>query len=258
MLYFIHGDDFGRNRSRTDAIDRLLQGGMIQRTTLIVNLSEADYAAGLARKHRYVDSVCFHLNLSEGAPLTEPVKKTKLCNSEGQFCFAQSGQILRTCLSPKSIRAIRQEAEAQMRRFREYGFLSKHLDSHDWLLFNLPVWLAVEPLLSQYGFETTRKGCRAWMKRKKPLRKLYYFLMDRIIAKELKMKENWSGGLRSFESAVKHGDITEKTKAEIMTHPDLVDGDLVDVSKHEYILFTDLLDTLRKNAEFFTVSGEIT
>ena len=38
MQYIIHGDDFGKNDSRTAANDSALRRGLIHRTTLLVNM----------------------------------------------------------------------------------------------------------------------------------------------------------------------------------------------------------------------------
>lgn len=249
MHYFIHGDDFGRSVDRTDAINRLLHEGGIQRTSLIVNLRDTDRAAELAHRGGYERQVCFHLNLSEGLPLTEGVRSSGLCKASGEFRWARSKQILTSCLSRAAIRAIRDEAEAQMLRFRDLGFRSDHMDSHDWLLFNWPVWRAVKPLLADYGFVTTRKACENWIRTKNlPLRS-YYLLMEKQVEKGLRMDETWSGGLRSFRRAADRGLISAETRAEIMTHPELVDGKVVDSSNHELISMDELIAEMARLSE---------
>lgn len=244
MQYLIHGDDFGRSHSRTMAIDQLLRSGVVDRTTLICNLEHTEEAAKLAQHYGYQDRVSFHLNFSEGLPLTDGIQKTGLCKASGSFRWANSKRILLTCLSPKDIKYICKEAEAQMLRFRDMGFQSKHIDSHDWLLFNYPIWVAVKPLLDEYGFVTTRTACENWISTKRKSLQSYYRFMEKKIKKNLEMKENWSGGLRSFQRAVACGKINENTRAEIMIHPDLVDGKMVDTSNHECIPMQELVELL--------------
>lgn len=245
MQYFIHGDDFGRTAAKTEAIDRLLREGSIQFCSLLVNLENSGYAVSLAKAHGYQDKVCFHLNLSEGTPLTEDIRKTGLCNAAGNFRWANSKRILATCLSAGAIRAIRNEAEAQIHLFRKYGFSSHRLDSHDWVLFNLPVWLAVKPLLKENGMETTRTACDSWIQRKPLSLRLYYRWMEKLIRKGMRMEETWAGGLRSFQRAMEKGLILPDTRAEIMTHPDFEDGELIDDSNHEHIPMREVLDAFR-------------
>lgn len=245
MQYFIHGDDFGRSIAKTEAMDQLMQDGTIQSCSLLVNLEHTGYAVELSKAHGYQERVCFHLNLSEGKPLTEDIRKTGLCNASGNFRWANSKRILATCLRPGAIRAIRKEAEAQIRLFRDYGFSSHRLDSHDWVLFNLPVWLAVKPLLKENEMDTTRTACDSWIQRKALPLRLYYRWMEKLIRKGMRMEETWSGGLRSFQRATEKGLIQPDTRAEIMTHPDLVDGELIDASNHERIPMREVIDAFR-------------
>lgn len=228
MQYIIHGDDFGKNDSRTAANDIALRRGLIHRTTLLVNMPATEKAAGLAAEGGYADRVSFHLNLSEGRPLTDAVTQTALCKKDGTFCWAQTKKIQSKCMSREAVLAIRAECAAQMRRFRELGFTSKHIDSHDWVLFNLPVWQAVKPLLSEYGFESTRCACDNWISLKSAPLRIYYRFMDRQIGKRLRMEQTWSGGLSSLRKAAAAGSITMKTRAEIVTHPDMADGEPAD------------------------------
>ncbi len=179
-----------------------------------------------------------------------------MCNSAGAFRWAGSKRILVTCLSPRDIRAIRDEAEAQMLYFRNMGFQSKHMDSHDWLLFNYPIWMAVKPLLHEYGFEETRTACENWISTKSKSLQGYYRFMEKKIEKKLDMKENWSGGLRSFQRAVAKGMITENTRAEIMTHPDMVDGKLVDTSNHDCIFMQELIELISSLAGIYNQTRE--
>ena len=151
---------------------------------------------------------------------------------------AVNGSLL---LATSAIKAIRDEIEMQMQRFRELGFTSKRIDSHDWLLFNLPIWFAVKPLLKQYGFEKTRIACENWIRTKNTLLQMYYKYMANTISSSLQAESSWSGGLRSFERAVDRKIITADTVAEIMTHPDLINGELTDTSNHAEIPFTEVV-----------------
>lgn len=229
-------------------MDQLMRDGTVQSCSLLVNLEHTGYAVELSKAHGYQEKVCFHLNLSEGRPLTGDIQRTGLCNTAGDFRWANSKRILASCLSAGAIRAIRIEAEAQIRRFRDYGFTSYRLDSHDWILFNLPVWLAVKPLLKENGMETTRTACDSWIQRKPLPLWLYYRWMEKLIRKSLRMEATWSGGLRSFQRASEKGLIQPDTRAEIMTHPDLLDGELIDFSNHERIPLQEVIDAFRSDS----------
>lgn len=245
MTYLIHGDDFGRTEGRTDAIDRLLSEGLIQRTTLLVNMPYAEKAAQLAEEHHYSEKVAFHMNLSEGRPLTAAIRKTALCKADGTLRWAREKRQL-LCLTPSAVRAIRAEVEAQMQRFRALGFSSGHIDSHDWILYNYPVWLAVKPLLARYGFETTRVGCENWIRGSKPVLKAYRRFMAARIGKKLRTAEDWAGGLDSVERFARAGELRADMRLEIMTHPDLVDGVPCDSLHHKHIPMAELIQRLEQ------------
>ena len=224
-------------------------GGGIQRTTLIVNLDNSSAAAQLAIENNYQNQVCFHLNLSEGIPLTDDIKRTGMCNASGSFRWAKWKRIHATCVTPYAIRAIRKEVEAQMKLFREMGFHSTHLDSHDWILFNYPVWCAVKPLLNKYGFVTTRMACENWIRNERLPLRLYHKWMTGVIKKHLKMDTDWAGGFRSFEKAVKRGLIHKDTSLEVMTHPEIVNGLLADTSSHKCFNIRDEIKSLLSKVE---------
>ena len=245
MDLIIHGDDVGRSEARTFAIDQLIrEGGYLNRTTLLVNFVNTELARKLAIENGYMDRVSFHLNLSEGEPLTTDIKNTGICKETGEFRWAKWKRIHATCVTPYAIWAIRREAEAQMKLFREMGFHSTHLDSHDWILFNYPVWRAVKPLLKKYGFETTRMACENWIRNEKLPLRIYHKWMTCIIKRQLIMNTDWAGGFRSFEKAVKRGLIHKDTSVEIMTHPEIVDGLLADTSNRECLNIRDEIKSL--------------
>ena len=254
MYYLIHGDDFGRTEGRTEAIDQLLCAGLIQRTTLLVNMPYAEKAAELAEKHNYRERVAFHMNLSEGTPLTTAIRKTALCKADGTLRWAKEKRLL-LCLAPSALRAIRGEVEAQMQRFRELGFSSGHIDSHDWILYNYPVWLAVKPLLGRYGFETTRVGCENWIRGSKPVLKAYRRFMASQIGKKLRTGEDWAGGLDSVGRFAEAGELRADMRLEIMTHPDLVDGVPCDSLHHKHVPMVELTRKLAQYAAQLEAAG---
>ncbi len=209
----------------------------------------AEKATRLAEEHGYKDRVSLHLNLSEGTPMTDGIRKTALCR-QGKLLWASEKRFL-ACMSPSAIRAIRAECEAQMRRFRELGFTSAHLDSHDWVLYNEAVLLAIKPLLKKYGFETTRVGCENWIRGSKPPLKMYRRFMSAQIAKVLRSEENWAGGLDSLRRFAAAGEIGPDTRAEIMTHPDMIDGIPCDSLHGKHVPMSELTDAVASYGTIF-------
>ena len=110
----MNADDFGRDSGRTEAIDICMRQGLLQRASLMVNMECTEEAAALAKSGAYMDRVCFHLNLTDGLPLTNAIRSTAICDSNGKIIRANQKTVQRRCFSRGAISAIRQECEAQM------------------------------------------------------------------------------------------------------------------------------------------------
>ena len=229
MRYYLYADDFGLRSSKTQAIDEAFCRGWIQGAGIVVNTDNLDEAVALADSHGYKDKVCFHLNLTYGPTLTEAVRKTALCNADGTFANLKNITIQKRCFLPHQIRIIRRECEAQMQRFRDCGFTSQHIDSHRWIMWNLPVWFAIKPLLKRYGFYTTRplKGHLEDTSSGKLVK--YYRHVSAKILRVLKRKSDWSGCMSEFRDALDKGEVNSSTCAEIYVHPEYLTGVLTDI-----------------------------
>ena len=75
MNAIVNADDFGLNQSVNRAIAESFRNGLCLNTTLIVNMPYADEAVEIAYKEGFSDRVGLHLNLTEGVPLTEPIRE---------------------------------------------------------------------------------------------------------------------------------------------------------------------------------------
>lgn len=221
MKYIMNADDFGRGSRRTEAIDACMREGLIQRASLVVNMESTILAAELAREGGYTDRVCFHLNLTTGVPLTEAIRHSPICYPSGSFFNrANNEKIQARCLNKEEISKIRQECEAQMRKFRELGFTSTHMDSHLWCMCNLPVWLAVRPLIKKYGFRTVRtmKGHIYSTNSGRPL--LYYKILQFLIrCHGIRFKEAWAGCPDEFMNQIVPAKKHPRKPVEIYVHP---------------------------------------
>lgn len=225
MRFFINADDFGWTDLLNAAIHESLCRGWIQQTSLMMNCGALEEAVRLTEQSGYRDRVCFHLNLMDGAPLTENIKSTALCYPKaGTFRNANAKRILRRCMSPRAIRAIRKECEAQMRAFRDRGFTSTRIDSHRWCLFHLPVWIAIRPLLKRYGFQTTRTPKGHLFETNKGVMRLYFRFVAALVGTALRYPETWSGcGGEMAEQKPGEGGHGDPL-VELYVHPKMIDG----------------------------------
>ena len=156
MKILINADDFGLSPGKNEAIDLGMRQGFLHRTSLIVNSAYAEQASVLAKLGGYADRVCFHLNLAEGMAMSKELQETDLVGENGQLKSLRNRELLLKGFSSARVNALRAECAAQMKRFRELGFFSRHIDSHKWSMCSIPTWTAIEPLLQDFGFESTR------------------------------------------------------------------------------------------------------
>lgn len=230
MQYFISADDFGYNHTINAATDEAFMKGQIQRASLMMNMEGTEEAVSLAREHGYMDKVAFHLNLTVWYPLTEDVKKTYICNSEGRFRYGVTNyQVHKYALSREVIAKIRKECEAQMKKFRAYGFTSKHIDAHRWIICNIPVFFALWPLLRKYGFRTTRSLDGHYLNSINGEDRKYCKKVYSLIKLKLRVKENWSGCPSEFFDKAENEGFKKSARAEVYVHPDMIDGTAVDL-----------------------------
>jgi predicted glycoside hydrolase/deacetylase ChbG (UPF0249 family) len=124
----VNADDFGFNKEITDGIIECHRTGCVTSTTLMANMSAAQYAVSLSKQ--YVDlSVGVHLNLTLGPSILPQRDIPSLVDKDGKFhvysVFRKkllSGEI--------SLCDIRKEFSAQIQKAIDFGLLPTHLDSH--------------------------------------------------------------------------------------------------------------------------------
>ena len=157
--FVIHADDFGFDESVTACIDECFRRRWLSETSLMTNRPNCDAAVALARRHGYAHVVGFHLNLTHGTPLTEPIRRCpRFCNADGRFNRYFHGTTKRRCyMTPRERAAVQEEIAAQIEKFCSYGGLMPKVDSHhhshmDWLVYRI-----LKPLALANGFTEMRR-----------------------------------------------------------------------------------------------------
>ena len=131
-------DDLGRSEAHNEAILRALDDGLADAASLLANMPAAVAAPGHA--------VGVHLNLTLGAPLTEPIPR--FCDGDGRFVeWRRESGLLR--LTNEERDGVEREWRAQISSARELGVDVAHLDSHhhvhtEWPLGSIAIRLARE------------------------------------------------------------------------------------------------------------------
>jgi len=199
MTFIVNADDFGKSESVNRAIAECFAKDLIRRTTIMVNMPGADEAAAIAKEQGFAGQVGIHLNLTEGRPLTLDIcSNPLLCDEKGNFHagFQQTTKY-RLYMDELTIAQIRKELDAQLEKYRAYGFTLWHIDSHHHVHTNYPVLRALKPLAKKYGFSSIRLG-RNLFRGGNPLMRLYKILYNRALRKLCRETTDYFGSYKDF------------------------------------------------------------
>lgn len=230
----VNADDFGKSESINAAVAEGFAKGVLQRTTLMVNMPAADAAAALAKEKGFFEQVGLHLNLTEGRPLTKEIRNNPLiCDEKGNFHAGfQKTMKYRLYMDELTISQIRTELEAQLQKYAAYGFTLMHVDSHHHVHTNYPVLRALKPLAKKYGFSSIRLG-RNLYHGGNPLMRLYKCWYNHAIKKMCKTTTDYFGSFKdlvaylgvsipspeSHQASAKLEKFLNQNRLEIMVHP---------------------------------------
>lgn len=155
----VNADDYGKSVIDTDLIAECFDKGYIDRTTIMVNMPDVDRAKRIAVEKSFFNNVGLHLNLTEGTPLTEDIKKEPL------FCDPTTGEFNKSFtkntfakfhLNKRCYLAVKKEVSAQIERFLSLGFTSNHLDSHHHIHKYLPILKAIIEVVEDKSWKSIR------------------------------------------------------------------------------------------------------
>lgn len=250
----INADDFGYSTTVNRAIIKSFQRCLITSTSLMANMPGFEDAVRLIQNHPYLPGrVGLHLNLTEGYPLSGPIRACKrFCHPAGHFIYKRQESLF--YLNTRERDAVYEELEAQLEKVLAAGILPSHLDSHHHIHTEWAIVKLVARLGRTHGIRKMRLTRNMGQQRSGPKR-VYKELLNRWYLKGL-------SGLRAVDY---FGDIHDwkflqdthppsGKNIEIMVHPlfdekgELVDYDqrnlqaqLAPVIDHRYtISYTDL------------------
>ena len=191
----------------------------------------ADEAAVLARQHGVVDRIGFHLNLTDGLPLTDDIRQYRLfCDENGAFNKGLIKDLKRKESFDGELKvAIEKEIAAQIEKFLSYGFTLRHCDGHHHFEFITPISKILMPLLRRYGFQTIRR--KPWL----PIHDLKPHIRTRlnVLPYVIRARVNGfkivSGFAHWPEFLALANRLGKRVWIELMTHPRYIDDQLVNV-----------------------------
>ena len=229
MKLIVNADDYGLNENTTKAIAECFARGELSNTTIVVNSDYFKTALDIAKGNGFFDRIGLHVNLVEGMPLTDNIKKYReFCSEDGSFnCNFLHSKKMRLYL-PKNVRiAAEDEIRAQMERFISYGFPLKHYDSHRHACTALSLLRNSLKAAVDFGFQTTRiyinlsgnsTGGRLSFEKS-----VYCKLVSNMItAAGLKHTEYFG---YSWDLARKHKELPSNSSVEVLCHPDYRNAD---------------------------------
>lgn len=225
IVHIINADDYGKDEMTTDAIMHCFHDGSVTHATCMVNMPYCAEAMRIAKENGVLDRIGLHINLTEGFPLTNDIKRIPMfCDNEGQFNGARyRRKLMMRFMLPREARgAVEREVAAQVRRFIDFGGVLMHADSHHHVHFDWSVGNTVVPVLKKMGFRTVRISYNAGCGRSIMImayRKIY----NSWLGGRMGVRSNWfcsySGYLDEEPRWIKRNGIVE-----VMVHPMIVDG----------------------------------
>lgn len=237
MKIIINADDFGLSHEVNLAIVEAFEKGLITNTTIMVNMPGFEEAIELSKRHGFFDKVGIHFNLFEGVPLTERIKHCYLFMEDGQMTsriFFHKSNFYEKMPPPFSSKetciAIREEAVAQIKRYKEAGFTEMHFDSHGHSHTFPIVWSAIAPVVKEAGFKSVRKSLN--LPQGNPLKIIYKSIYNNYLICDYNRTKYFTSGTGLFLSKELLSGSEEWI--EIMVHPvyDAETGELRNLGNH--------------------------
>lgn len=153
-IIIINADDFGLSHIVNSAISHCFKQGIISSTTVMMNMPCAKEAVQTARDNGFTDSIGLHFNIMEGKPMTKEILDCpRICADGENFTYKRNSIFL---WSKKEIQAIKVEFRAQLSALLSLGISPSHIDSHLHTHTELPIMLAILPVIKENNIKSVR------------------------------------------------------------------------------------------------------
>ena len=154
--FIINADDFGKDYNLNSAILKSFSLQLITSTSLLANMDGFQDAVDAAHANPYIKkSIGIHINLTEGLPLSEPIKKcNRFCNEQGYFINKRQNPLF--FLTKQEQNAIYSEIKVQINKVIQAGILPSHIDSHHHIHTEWGVSKILFNVLKEFGLNKVR------------------------------------------------------------------------------------------------------
>ncbi len=222
----INADDFGRNKAITSAVIKCFEKKYCTNATIMANMPGFDEASELAHQNQFADRVGLHLNLFEGMPLTEHIKKQpRICDKDG--FFLKDNRIRLFMLSNEERDALKNEINAQIDRCKKKKIMISHIDSHCHTHNELGIALVLARIAKEHGIKHIRQ-CNHMDTDSTWWKNFYRFLINLRFKKDGLSGSDFFG---TFKDAKRlNNQILKPFTMEVMIHPILdIQNQVIDV-----------------------------
>ena len=128
-VVIVNSDDFGISDAVNDATVRAFETGCISSTTMMASMAGFGDAVERANTNPILkNAIGLHMNLTQGTPLTEPIKKCPTFCADGVFTYNRQKALF--TLSADEKKAVHTEITAQLKRLLDNHIVPTHFDSH--------------------------------------------------------------------------------------------------------------------------------
>lgn len=217
----VNADDFGLSKEVNEAIYQCFKNGYISYTTAMANMPYIEEGIEIAKKNGFIDRIGMHFNIIEGKPITSKILNcSRFCDEKGMFCYKRNSILF---LTSKEKNAIKEEFEAQFYKLESLGVNITHLDSHQHIHTEIPIYLAIRKSIKKTTIKTLRISRNLGVRN---IVKLYKWIYNRIIRLDGYSTTKFMGVFRN--------DIRDiyKNDTELMCHPLYSDNKIIDSVLH--------------------------
>ncbi len=255
MKVILNADDYGYNRASNEGIRQSFKNGYITQASLMTNFGEiTNEAVAIARDEGFDDRLGLHINLTAGVPLSDSMRVLSLFVRDGEFIPPYDKEYKSRIykILPLHINAMRDEMRKQIEKYLSYELTMMHCDCHYSIQQDIPVWIALSPLLKEYGFKTFR-GLLYKVEYSK-IYKFYTELVELSYSSFMGPRADIAVSARGFDKYSKMKDLSNSV-VELYSHPTIRDGRLIDNYTYGRTMEENIgqfIEKHKENAEFIT------
>jgi len=233
-MLIINADDFGASQSINTAITDSFAHGWCSSATIIPNYPQVEEAFQLAHEQRLTGKLGVHLNLVTLAPLTEAMKWNATFCIDGAFnpdWRTQSARGIHLSTAEKAV--VADELRAQIRRCRQAHLPVTHIDSHTHAHTIPGVADIVLGVAKESGIRAVRIS-RNCGKTNSLLKEIYRWWFNARLRRHGFHTTAYFGEIHDIlYSFSRHLELVHRNQIEIMIHPDIIDGKILDADRQE-------------------------